>query len=220
MSCQAKPPHDYERFRRLASLDGHPRPSQGHEKHRRLFSICASALHLLRSEPASRKKSLAGLQTSLQNAKLWVSDVVLLVPAVVNAQTSYRGAWKRSQEQIRKLIPLAEESKIVIAIEEIWNKLLSPLEMDRPIREFQSPWIKVWVRYRQRVALRVSAGLDSCPWEQNREAAYQRLQAQRRRIRQGESRRRRRGLAEMRKAPMETGYIGSAIAEPEGGDET
>jgi hexulose-6-phosphate isomerase len=39
---------------------------------------------------------------------------------------------------------LAEESEIVIAIEEIWNKLLSPLEMDRPIREFQSPWIKVW----------------------------------------------------------------------------
>jgi hexulose-6-phosphate isomerase len=99
---------------------------------------------LLPSDPASRKKGLAGMQTSLQNAKLWVSDVVLLVPTVVNAQTSCREAWRRSQEQIRKLIPLAEESEIVIAIEEIWNKLLSPLEMDRPIREFHSPWIKVW----------------------------------------------------------------------------
>jgi L-ribulose-5-phosphate 3-epimerase len=97
------------------------------------------------SDPAVVEKSLAGMRTSLHNAKLWGSDVVLLVPAVVNAQTSYRDAWTRSQREIRKLIPLAEELKIVIAIEEVWNKfLLSPLEMDKYIREFQSPWIKAW----------------------------------------------------------------------------
>ena len=91
------------------------------------------------------EKSLTGMRTSLHNAKLWGADAVLLVPAVVNAQTSYRDAWTRSQKQIRKLIPLAEELKIVIAIEEVWNKfLLSPLEMARYIDEFQSPWIKAW----------------------------------------------------------------------------
>jgi L-ribulose-5-phosphate 3-epimerase len=63
----------------------------------------------------------------------------------VNPQTSYRDAWTRSQKEIRKLIPLAEELKIVIAIEEVWNKfLLSPLEMAKYIDEFQSPWIKAW----------------------------------------------------------------------------
>ncbi len=91
------------------------------------------------------EKSLAGMRTSLHNAKLWGADAVLLVPAVVNAQTSYRDAWTRSQKEIRKLIPLAEELKIVIAIEEVWNKfLLSPLEMARYIDEFQSPWIRAW----------------------------------------------------------------------------
>jgi L-ribulose-5-phosphate 3-epimerase len=91
------------------------------------------------------EKSLAGMRTSLYNAKLWGSDVVLLVPAVVNAQTSYRDAWTRSQREIRKLIPLAEELKVVIAIEEVWNKfLLSPLEMARYIDEFHSAWIKAW----------------------------------------------------------------------------
>src|SRR5438093_5149694 len=100
---------------------------------------------LASSDPAVVEKSLAGMRTSRRNAKLWGSDVVLLVPAVVNAQTSYRDAWTRSQREIRKLIPLAEELKIVIAIEEVWNKfLLSPLEMDKYIREFQSPWIKAW----------------------------------------------------------------------------
>src|SRR6266581_1445343 len=97
------------------------------------------------SDPAVVEKSLSGMRTSLRNAKLWGSDAVLLVPAVVNPQTSYRDAWTRSQAQIRKLIPLAAELQVVIAIEEVWNKfLLSPLEMDRYIREFQSPWIRAW----------------------------------------------------------------------------
>jgi L-ribulose-5-phosphate 3-epimerase len=97
------------------------------------------------SDAAVVEKSLAGMRTSLHNAKLWGSDAVLLVPAVVNSQTSYREAWSRSQAQIRKLLPLAEQLKIVIAIEEVWNKfLLSPLEMAAYIGEFKSPWIQAW----------------------------------------------------------------------------
>jgi L-ribulose-5-phosphate 3-epimerase len=97
------------------------------------------------SDPAVVEKSLSGMRTSLHNAKFWGADVVLLVPAVVNAQTSYRDAWTRSQRQIRTLIPLASELKVMIGIEEVWNKfLLSPLEMQRYVTEFNSPWIKAW----------------------------------------------------------------------------
>src|SRR5216117_1234398 len=97
------------------------------------------------SDSAVVEKSLSGMRTSLRNAKLWGSDTVLLVPAVVNPQTSYRDAWTRSQAQIRKLIPLAAELQVVIAIEEVWNKfLLSPLEMVKYIDELKSPWIKAW----------------------------------------------------------------------------
>ncbi len=97
------------------------------------------------SDPAVIARSLDGMRTSLHNAKLWGSDAVLLVPAVVDAQTSYHDAWTRSQAQIRTLIPLAEELKVVIAIEDVWNKfLLSPLEMASYIDEFHSPWIKAW----------------------------------------------------------------------------
>jgi len=97
------------------------------------------------SDSAVVEKSLAGMRTSLHNAKLWGSDAVLLVPAVVNPQTSYRDAWTRSQREIRKLIPLAEDLKVVIAIEEVWNRfLLSPLEMATYIDEFHSAWIKAW----------------------------------------------------------------------------
>jgi L-ribulose-5-phosphate 3-epimerase len=97
------------------------------------------------SNPAVVEQGLAGMRISLRNAKLWNSEAVLLVPAVVNPQTSYRDAWTRSQKEIRKLIPLAEQLEIAIAIEEVWNKfLLSPLEMANYIDEFKSRWIKVW----------------------------------------------------------------------------
>lgn len=97
------------------------------------------------AEPAVVKKSMDGMRASLENAHEWGADTVLLVPAVVNPETSYREAWTRSQRQIQKLIPLAERLKVVIAIEEVWNKfLLSPPEMARYIDEFQSPWVRSW----------------------------------------------------------------------------
>lgn len=97
------------------------------------------------ADPAVVKTSMDGMRTSLHNAKLWGSAAVLLVPAVVNPQTSYKDAWTRSQKQIRELLPLAEQLNVVIAIEEVWNKfLLSPLEMATYISEFRSPLIRAW----------------------------------------------------------------------------
>jgi L-ribulose-5-phosphate 3-epimerase len=91
-------------------------------------------------------RSVAGMETSLRNAALWGADAVLLVPAVVDPATSYRDAWTRSQRVIReRLLPLAGELKIVIAVEEVWNKfLLSPLEFARYIDELDSPWLKAY----------------------------------------------------------------------------
>jgi L-ribulose-5-phosphate 3-epimerase len=96
-------------------------------------------------DPAVVERSMEGMRTSLRNAQMWGADTVLLVPAVVNPETSYAQAWERSQKQIRKLIPLAEECKVIIGIEEVWNKfLLSPLEFARYIDEFQSPSIRAY----------------------------------------------------------------------------
>jgi L-ribulose-5-phosphate 3-epimerase len=68
-------------------------------------------------DPVVVEKSLEGMRTSLHNAKLWGADTVLLVPAVVTPDTGYAQAWKRSQRQIRKLIPLASQLGIIIGIE-------------------------------------------------------------------------------------------------------
>ncbi len=97
------------------------------------------------SDPAAIAQSMKGMETSLRNANFWGADSVLLVPAVVNPETRYQDAWTRSQANVRKLIPLAQKLKVVIGIENVWNKfLLSPLEMARYVDEFKSPWVKAY----------------------------------------------------------------------------
>ena len=103
-------------------------------------------LPLSSADPQIVNRSVAGMETSLRNAALWGADAVLLVPAVVDASTSYRDAWTRSQRVIReRLLPMARDLKIVIAVEEVWNKfLLSPLEFARYVDEFDSPWVRAY----------------------------------------------------------------------------
>ena len=103
-------------------------------------------LPLSSADPDVVRRSVLGVETSLRNAKLWGADAVLLVPAVVNAATPYKDAYQRSQRVIReRLLPMARDLKIVIAIEEVWNKfLLSPIEFARYVDEFDSPWLKAY----------------------------------------------------------------------------
>ncbi len=97
------------------------------------------------AEPAVVEKSMNAMRTSLRNAHLWGADTVLLVPAVVNPATSYKQAWDRSRQRIGELIPLAEKLKVVIAVEEVWNKfLLSPIEFAQYVDSFKSPWVRAY----------------------------------------------------------------------------
>ena len=91
-------------------------------------------------------RSVSGMEASLRNAALWGADAVLLVPAVVDQATSYRDAWTRSQRVIReRLLPLARELQVIVAVEEVWNKfLLSPIEFARYVDELDSPWLKAY----------------------------------------------------------------------------
>ncbi len=176
------------------------------------------------SDPAVVEKSLEGMRTSLHNAALWGADTVLLVPAVVNPQTGYHDAWTRSQRQIRKLIPLAAELKVVIAIEEVWNKfLLSPLEMQAYVTEFQSPWIKTYFDvgnvvlygYPQdwiRTVGRIIAKVHLKDFKMGK--GWSPVTAQFVNLGEGDI-----DWAEVRKAFAEVGYTGWATTELEAGDE-
>ena len=93
-------------------------------------------------DPAVRASGVAALEQALRDAKLYGASTVLLVPAVVSKDVSYADAYTRSQAEIKKVLPLAGELGIKIALENVWNNfLLSPLEEARYIDEFQSPHI-------------------------------------------------------------------------------
>jgi L-ribulose-5-phosphate 3-epimerase len=91
-------------------------------------------------------KSVEIVEASIRNAVLWKAGVVLVVPAVVDEKVGYREAWERSQAVIReRVLPLAERHKVVIAVEEVWNKfLLSPLEFARYVDELDSVWLRAY----------------------------------------------------------------------------
>lgn len=171
-------------------------------------------------DPAVVAESVKGMETSLLNAQYWGADTVLLVPAVVNAQTRYQDAWTRSQQQIRKLIPLAARLKVVIGIENVWNKfLLSPLEMARYVDEFNSPWVRAYLD----VGNMVLFGFPQ-DWIRTlgkrivklhlKDFRFEKMRAEFTPLREGSI-----DWPEVHKALAEIGYTGTATVELPGGDE-
>jgi hexulose-6-phosphate isomerase len=93
--------------------------------------------------PSDRQTSVNNLKQALRDARAYGARSVLLVPAVVTKQVSYADAHKRSVEEIKKCVPLAEELGVAIAIENVWNGfLLSPMESAQYCDSFQSPMVK------------------------------------------------------------------------------
>jgi hexulose-6-phosphate isomerase len=108
-------------------------------------SVCGRdhwSMPLSHPDPSVREKGLKGLEQTLRDGKRYGASSVLLVPAVVKKDVTYAEAYTRSQAEIRKVLPLAEELGVKIACENVWNQfLLSPLEAARYIDEFNSPAI-------------------------------------------------------------------------------
>ncbi len=97
-------------------------------------------LHLSDPDASIRKAGVDALLESIRQSKALGGGSVLLVPGVVNEKVTYDECYKRSQEEIRKAIPLATELGIKIAIENVWNNFhLSPVEAARYVDEFESP---------------------------------------------------------------------------------
>ncbi len=96
-------------------------------------------------DPAVRAAGLEGLNQSLRDAKAYGATAVLLVPGVVNEKIGYADAWERSQAEIRKAIPLAEDLGMQIAFENVWNNfILSPMEARYYVDSFNSQAVGWW----------------------------------------------------------------------------
>ena len=91
---------------------------------------------------AVRKAGRESFIGTLHDCKAYGGTTALLVPGKVVKHVPYADAYKRSQDEVRKLVPVAEELQIFICIENVWNDMLiTPLEMARYIDEINSPWV-------------------------------------------------------------------------------
>jgi L-ribulose-5-phosphate 3-epimerase len=94
-------------------------------------------------DPKEVGKSIESMQNALRCAKVMGAETVLLVPTRVTEDFGYRDAYKWSQEYVSRLIPTAEETGVIVAVENVWNMfLLSPIEFARYLDELNSRWIR------------------------------------------------------------------------------
>ena len=108
-------------------------------------SVCG-AMHwkvpLSDPDPAIREQGVAALKVSLEDAAAYGADTVLLVPGRVSDTVSYDDCWNRSVEELKKIIPVAINLEVKIALENVWNNfLISPMEAASFVDQFKSPFL-------------------------------------------------------------------------------
>jgi len=98
-------------------------------------------------DAAVRAKGAQVIARCLEHAKTLGCGAMLLVPAHLGSgpkfEVGYQDTWDRVTAELKKLVPAAERSKVVITPENVWNKfLVSPLEMRSFVDQFKSPWLQ------------------------------------------------------------------------------
>jgi len=97
----------------------------------------------------TREKAKSIVKKQLDFASILGVDTILVVPGAVGVDfipncevVDYDVAYDRALEAIKELAKYAEEKKVCIGIENVWNKfLLSPLEMRDFIDKVGSPYV-------------------------------------------------------------------------------
>ena len=96
-----------------------------------------------------RQKAKDMIKKQLDTAKILGADTVLVIPGVVNVEFSmpekkvaYDVVYERALEGLNELKGYAEQLKVNIGLENVWNKfLLSPMEMRDFIDKIDSEYV-------------------------------------------------------------------------------
>ncbi len=93
-------------------------------------------------DEATRKIGLEGLLLSLRDAHAYSATSVLLVPGVARNGVTYRQCFERSIVEIKQAIPVAKETGVKIAIENVGNNFItSPEPAVEYLDAIHSEWV-------------------------------------------------------------------------------
>ena len=104
---------------------------------------------LTANDPKVRAEALEIGKKLIEVAAWLETGAVLVVPGAVDVffdpggeVVDYDTVYGRASDAISELIRYAEAAKVVIGIENVWNKfLLSPVEMKAFVDQFESEWV-------------------------------------------------------------------------------
>nr|HMP17581.1 sugar phosphate isomerase/epimerase family protein [Gemmatales bacterium] len=91
-----------------------------------------------------RAEGLQAMETAMRDTHFYGADTCLLVPGAVRnpENENFDQCWERSTAEIKKLLPLAKQLQVKIAIEVVWNNFLTTPEMlIKYVDQFESPWV-------------------------------------------------------------------------------
>ncbi len=75
-----------------------------------------------------RQEAREGVEVALKDAKRYGATSVLLVPGIVNDKVTYDECFSRSVVEIKKILPLAHDLDVKLAIENVWNNFITKPE--------------------------------------------------------------------------------------------
>jgi hexulose-6-phosphate isomerase len=98
-------------------------------------------------DPAVRGRSLEGLKQAIDFATHLNCGALLLYLCRLGEGATFQfgseDSWNRITAELPKAILWAQEAKVVLTPENVWNKfLLSPLEMRTFVDQFHTPWLQ------------------------------------------------------------------------------
>lgn len=102
--------------------------------------------------PEERKNAIEFTKAYIKTAGELGAGAVLVLPGTVDAcfdttrpVVPAKEVWNWAQDSIAKLLPIAEENNVIIALENVWSKFLTgPFEFSQFIDQFNSPWVKAY----------------------------------------------------------------------------
>lgn len=110
-------------------------------------------LSLADTDEEKRKKAIEFTKKYINVASWMGIDKILVVPGAVDIGweensviTPYQKVWDLSTQSLKEILPYAEEKKVTIGLENVWNKfLLSPMEFKIYLEQFNSPFIGIYL---------------------------------------------------------------------------
>jgi L-ribulose-5-phosphate 3-epimerase len=120
----------------------------------RIHSVLRGWTNFNSPETSQVADDVASVETALRAAQGYGADAVLLVPCRVGKMAipedreyieAQNYATDASRKAVEKLIPVAEKTGVIIALENVWNNLwVKPALFAHFVASFRSPWVQCY----------------------------------------------------------------------------